>query len=254
MSAEPTVRVYQELAACYDERGEPQMRDRFLVLAADEAFTVGLRDEAENLRARLLKYNPHHLLKPYTSYAEAMKSTDVRSYVAALRRSHPHEKAVDLLRSLQSPHPQPEPDKAKPAIPPTDAGNIEIPREEEPRSEPEIYAVREPEPPPKAPPPKAPPPKAPKPKPAARNHAPAGPRPVPPVAAARPPTGPRPKVREIWQESSAPVFLPPAAPDSGEREHSGGVWVASLLFLLTLLGGVALGAYTLLRPFVGSLR
>src|SRR6266849_2933479 len=94
------VRTYRELAEIYDCRGEAQMRDRYLVLAADAALTAGRSEEAERLRGVLLQHNPHHLLKPYTSLAEALKSNDVRNYVAALRRSHPYERAEHLLETL----------------------------------------------------------------------------------------------------------------------------------------------------------
>ena len=94
------VRTYRELAEIYEARGEAQMRDRFLVLAADAALTAGKPEEAERLRGSLLRHNPHHLLKPYASLAEAMKSADIRNYIAALRRSHPFERAEHLLTTL----------------------------------------------------------------------------------------------------------------------------------------------------------
>ena len=94
------VRTYRELAEIYDSQGEAQMRDRFLVLAADAALTAGRSQEAERLRGVLLQHNPHHLLKPYASLAEALKSNDVRNYVSALRRSHPYERAEQLLERL----------------------------------------------------------------------------------------------------------------------------------------------------------
>ena len=62
---ENLLRVYRELADWYERQRQPQMRDRFLVLAADAAQTAGRADEAERLRLRLLKVNPHHMLKPY---------------------------------------------------------------------------------------------------------------------------------------------------------------------------------------------
>ena len=100
-STEEIVGVYQELAEAYDRRGEAQMRDRFLVLAADAAFSGRRRDDAERLRVQLLQQNPHHLLKPYASFAEAMKSKDVQNYVTALRRSHPFERAELMLENFQ---------------------------------------------------------------------------------------------------------------------------------------------------------
>jgi hypothetical protein len=100
-SADQVVQAYRELAESYDRQGQTPMRDRFLVLAVDAAFAAGLHDQAEHLRADLLRQNPHHLLKPYHSFAEAMKSADVQNYVSALRRSHPYERVNNLRESLR---------------------------------------------------------------------------------------------------------------------------------------------------------
>ena len=88
-TADQTIRVYQELATLCDRQGQSQMHDRFLVLAADAAWGSGRADLAEQIRTLLLQHNPHHLLRPYASFAEAVNSPDVHSYVSALRRSHP---------------------------------------------------------------------------------------------------------------------------------------------------------------------
>jgi hypothetical protein len=95
------IEVYRELADIYDRQGQAQMRDRFLVLAADTAYSAGQTQEAERLRERLLQLNPHHLLKPYDSYAEALKSPDIENYLTALRRSHPYERTEHMLESFR---------------------------------------------------------------------------------------------------------------------------------------------------------
>jgi hypothetical protein len=100
-NADHVTRVYQELASLCERQGQPQMRDRFLVLAADAAWTGGKEEAAERIRGLLLQRNPHHLLRPYGSLAEAMGSADVQSYVNALRRSHPYEASEQLLQSLR---------------------------------------------------------------------------------------------------------------------------------------------------------
>src|SRR5262245_38789362 len=71
-SVDQTVRVYQDLANLYVQQGQAQMRDRFLVLAADAMHAAGRNDEAERLRGKLLQVNPHHLFKPFRSVAEAL--------------------------------------------------------------------------------------------------------------------------------------------------------------------------------------
>src|SRR5437588_2012990 len=98
---ENLLRVYRELADWYERQRQPQMRDRFLVLAADAALLAGRADEAERLRLRLLKVNPHHMLKPYGSFAQALKAPDVLTYVKDLRVNYPADVAEDLLRTLQ---------------------------------------------------------------------------------------------------------------------------------------------------------
>src|SRR5208282_3070741 len=95
------VAVYEELAEFEEQRGESQPRDRFLILAADAALAQGDNDRAELIRARLLDVNPHHLLKPYPSFADALKAPDVFGYVADLRRSYPPAEAERLLASVQ---------------------------------------------------------------------------------------------------------------------------------------------------------
>jgi len=99
-SSDPKVRVYEDLAEWEHQNGTPQARDRFLILAADAALTAGLTEEAERFRSRLLEYNPHHLLRPYPSLKDAMKSSDVYSYIADLRGNYPLGESEQLLASL----------------------------------------------------------------------------------------------------------------------------------------------------------
>jgi len=107
--------IYRQAAEICQERREEQLRDRFLVLAADAALARGRAKEAENLRLRLLRYNPHHLLKPYGTLLEALATVDVRAYVDALRRSHPIDQAKQVL-STRSPSPAVSADLAKPVV------------------------------------------------------------------------------------------------------------------------------------------
>jgi len=100
-TADERVSSYRELAECYDRLGQDIMRDRFLVLAAEAALASHRKVEAEQIRTELLRLNPHHLLMPYASFEEAMKSIDVLNYVAALRQSHPFENAELLLEVLR---------------------------------------------------------------------------------------------------------------------------------------------------------
>ena len=131
-SGKRTVQIYEELAGLEEQRAAPQMRDRFLILAADAALTHGLRDEAERLRARLLQSNPHHLLRPYPSMPEALKSSDVSNDIADLRHTYPPDEAARRLGLLQA---------GQEELEETVPGGATYPSDEEPPSgdEPPIY-------------------------------------------------------------------------------------------------------------------
>lgn len=217
-------RVYEELADLEDQRGAAQNRDRFLILAADAARADGAAARAEELRARLLQYNPHHLLKPYPSLADALRSPDVQSYVADLRHTYPPKEAERLLESMRAGGPGPEePEKfPAPAIDEQTVDETPAPPEPEPEEaeepEPEIYPLRGVAPPREAPPPK--------------------------LRAAVPPPPP---VEE------GDVFpLPSRKHVPAERSESTAVsaWVSTILSAVVLGAAVGLGVYTFGRPFL----
>jgi hypothetical protein len=110
--------VYKDLADGYERRGQAQMRDRFLVLAADAALAAGQADEAERLRQRLLMLNPHHMLKPYANFSQARQAPDVDTYVRNLRLNYPQDVAEDLRRTLQIGHESTPQTLAPPSMPP----------------------------------------------------------------------------------------------------------------------------------------
>src|SRR5262249_17777926 len=91
------IQVYEELATSHERQDQGRQRDLFLVLAADAALALGQRDRAERFRQRLLHGNPHHLLKPFGSFSEALRSPDVQMFVEDLRRLCPPETADKLL-------------------------------------------------------------------------------------------------------------------------------------------------------------
>ena len=78
--------IYEELADKYDRQGDARQRDLFLVLAADAAFSAGSPDQADRLRLRLLELSPHHLLRPFASFAERFARADIQDYLVNLRR------------------------------------------------------------------------------------------------------------------------------------------------------------------------
>ena len=104
MAANPeqTIHVYVQLAEAYHGKNRYQERDRFLILAADTAWTAGRTDEAEQLRKKILTNNPSRLLRPYNSFGEALNSPDIMTYIQQLRRGYPVDRATELLRGLES--------------------------------------------------------------------------------------------------------------------------------------------------------
>jgi hypothetical protein len=253
-----TLQVYKELADWYERQGQAAMRDRFLILAAEAALSAGKPEEAERLRQRLLQGNPHHMLKPFSSFAQALLSTNIQIYIHDLQVNYPPETAEGLLQNLRSGVAPPPPESGLAentlgTVPPT-APLIEI------RDEPtlplgssmeplKVYPLRD-EPEPTLPPP---PPVKP-----TNTNRPSPRKPVtsPPVAppAERPsalntpsprsqptlPRSPRPAV--------APVPVPPVPPS--EPPAPAGAWLSFLLFGMTVTAGVALACYTLARPFL----
>jgi hypothetical protein len=221
-SGDKIVRTYEELADHYDRKGDAPVRDRFLVQAADAALNAGQPQVAERLRARLLKLNPHHLLKPFASYAEAARAPDIQSYVAGLRRNYPYDAALGLLDSLRlnemSQPPAKAPAAARPREQAAERDVLPVYRLQD------ADADRRP---------------ASAPQPSAANRP--APRPMPAPAQ---PIRPYPLVQDD-------------APRAGSRQPAdddgppAGAWFCTVLFTLTLVAGLALAAYTFASPFLG---
>jgi hypothetical protein len=253
-NTERPLRVYEDLANWYDRTGQAKLRDWFLVLAADDAFARGQVKDAERLRSRLLQTNPHHLLKPFASFKEALQSPDVQGYIADLRRTYPPEAAANLLATQRQAAAERETHgHASPARP---AGVSPPSTELFPSATEDPYVVR----------------MQPTGDDAKAKVNPAPPRPAaaprPPLhpqqgtgPTARVPAQPRPRGAQRGPSPSRgpgpiPLSLPPnAAPRSSppaERleERTTGAWVSSGLFMLLLLGTLALVVYTFIGPFL----
>lgn len=226
-SSDRKVRVYEELADWEHRQGSPQARDRFLILAADAALTAGHNDEAERFRARLLELNPHHIVRPYASLADALKSSDVYSYIADLRNTYPVEEAEKLLAAFQGNKAPSEghvpagtpgaPQLPLPELPPPAAVFGSLPRNEEPAGAGTGSTVAE--------------------------------------ASELPPFR---SLGESAEAAPSPgMSTQAAAPESTPEEEEGeggpggvGVFFSDALFVLLLVAGVVLAGYTLARPFL----
>jgi hypothetical protein len=244
MDSLATLQVYKELADWYERQGQAAMRDRFLILAAEAAFSAGKPEDAERLRQRLLQGNPHHMLKPFSSFAQALQSTNIQIYIHDLQANYPAETAEGLLNDVRTGVP---PGSPPPDLPQT-APIIEI-RDEPtlplaaPPESLKVYPLRE-EPEPTLPA-KTPAPPTPLNRPAERKTAPKPERPSPlntPVPRSQPAPPRSTRVPAV----TAPVPLPhpsdPATP--------AGTWLSLLLFGMTVTAGVTLAVYTLARPFL----
>jgi hypothetical protein len=249
---ENLLRIYKELADWYERQRQPPMRDRFLVLAADAALLANRPDEADALRLRLLKVNPHHMLKPYASFAQALKAPDVLTYIKDLRVNYPANVAEDLLRTLQTE------DKHSPGANPVPApvGGIGVSSKAAiPAASNELFLNS---------------------KEAHHDLAPT----APPGALAtpydRPPLRPDSRPQTLPLQSSVPTrpgslapprhdpirprgpmpaplpFAADPAPlrNAAERSTEGASWLTVLLFLLVLASGAALVGFTFLRPYL----
>jgi hypothetical protein len=234
--------TYEKLAEWFDRKGQPQQRDRFLVLAADAAQTAGSEDEAEALRLRLLRHNPHHLLRPYSSFSQAMNSADVQSYVNDLRNSYPPKKATDMLASLGPQAAQAAAEKPLPPTQPVVDLDAEPAKRAIPVKEPlKVYRVQEDAAAQAAKRPRQVPPPVPAKNPAPSNR-PAVPRPAP----IQPVYGLAPVPRSLRGSRGESI-----GPGVGSEDASG-MWVGTTLFVLVLAASVAIGVYALALPVLGA--
>jgi hypothetical protein len=236
--------VYKELADHYERQKQPAMRDRFLVLAADAAWKAGQHEEAEQLRQRLLQANPHHLLKPYSSFAQALQAPDVETYVRDLRTNYPPELAEGLLRNLRPNAAPPAKDKPPAAVPVTaplmDLGNeATLPLGATVDQPLKVYQVKDEPEAPARPPTPAPT------RPTPRKDAPAKSGPYPARPATPVPGAPRPAARPA---PAAPLYAP--LPPPSDTAAQGGAWLGTALGAIVVVLGFALAAYTLGRPFL----
>jgi hypothetical protein len=235
LKANEIVRVYEDLAFLYDRQGQARLRDCNLVLAADAAYSAGQEGEAERIRVQLLSFNPTHLLRPYLSFGDALRSPDIQSYIEDLRLTHPPEMANrELQKAERAAPPSGQADlfstpAKKPSAPPAKARSEELrgipfkPPGQDTRPAATIAPVRVS--------PTVNKPAAPAGKPASRQ-----------TSAATERSTPSGTFASAASRTSAPI--PGDVPTSASR------WFVDLLFVMVLVGGVALAFWTFLTPFL----
>jgi hypothetical protein len=240
-SARQTVQIYEELAELEGQHEQPQLRDRFLILAADAALKHGLHEIAERLRARLLEHNPHHLLRPYPSLLEAVKSPDVAGYIADLRHTYPPEEAFRLLVELTTDGAVQRDVPESKLLPRKRTQNLLEPEPAQSIPEPPIirFAPRREEPAPQ------PEPKLAEPRP---NRTPR--LASPPLEESEPPLVEPTEVYPYPPPTSSPPPRATQAADPDEAHSVLSVWVSTTLFGILLLASLALLVWTFARLFL----
>jgi hypothetical protein len=246
-----TLQLYQELADWHEANGPAHVRDRFLILAADAALSAGRDAEADGFRQRLLIANPHHMLKPFASFTEALHSPDVRSYVEDLRRSYPPELAEEMRGEIRGMKAN-DGEATVPPVPPT-LPVIDMDRAPRSPRAPKAGARRSEAREAEA---QSPPTRS------MGGKGPALAKPPVHAAASEPPSREVPapgrlgRLAASRREAPLPLVQPaymmvsPPSGTSDDNDQRGSSWVASGLLGLTLVAGVGLAAYTLLRPFI----
>src|SRR5262249_34123940 len=126
--------MYRELADWHEHQGQPQMRDRFLVLAADAALSSGRAAEADLLLGRPLLLPPAPVT-PYSTLPRLPPSRgrrappDTQPSVGELPRPSPPEQAEQMFDALRAARGGQRP--AQPSIPAT-APIVDLDDEETP--------------------------------------------------------------------------------------------------------------------------
>lgn len=105
--------AYVQLAVISDEKHQPQVRDRFLLLAAVEACQAGWLDVAEACRIRIVTANPSHQLQGHRTIADALRDPDFQHLAAKWSRYCPFEQAEHLLGQLGLPPEGDQPEVAR---------------------------------------------------------------------------------------------------------------------------------------------
>lgn len=92
--------LYLHLAEASQRRGQPQVCDRFLVIAGTIAARMELPAVDAHCRRIVLAHNPNHLVRRWPTLALALDDSDFLHFLKQLQRRYPQEKAEQLLQNL----------------------------------------------------------------------------------------------------------------------------------------------------------
>jgi hypothetical protein len=97
---ESAMLCYIRLADVSQRKRQLLGRDKLLVLAAAAACRAGWPDVAERCRQLVLEHNPAHLLKNFSTVADALRSDDFASLLKQHERMCGYERAEFLVNEL----------------------------------------------------------------------------------------------------------------------------------------------------------
>lgn len=92
--------LYLHLARASQHRRRPMVRDRILVLAGTIAVQLNLWQVSAYCRHLILQNNPRHLLRHWSTIADALKDDEFQGHLKQLQRRYPRERAEQMLASL----------------------------------------------------------------------------------------------------------------------------------------------------------
>lgn len=95
--------VYIRLAIVCDQKKQPQVRDRFLLLGSVQACRAGWPEVADRCRQRLIESNKAHQAAQFATMADALRNEDFQQLVAHWERYCPFEKAEAMFKELKLP-------------------------------------------------------------------------------------------------------------------------------------------------------
>ncbi len=96
-----TLGMYLHLVRASRMRGQALVRDKLLVLAGVQAHEMGLEPIADLCRHKILAHNPHHLVRRWPTFSEALNDDEFQLYFKQLRRRYSREKLEHMLHMLR---------------------------------------------------------------------------------------------------------------------------------------------------------